>query len=483
MKNERIGVLITAAGMSKRMGEPKQLKKIGEYTFLQHILRRFSLIHPEEIVVITGYHAEETKASVKEYPVTFLHNNNFATTQMFDSVKIGLQYLKDRCDRFFFTPVDVPLFDENKLPEELSHKEDVILPVCNGKIGHPVLIRSSCIPQLLEYQGNRGLKGALDELRKDQIYYLSGNDASGVMDADTPEDYEKLMRMYHQKARRKVAIFGAGQAGKMLVNWLPKETEVVCFLDNDLQKDGRTIEGIPVIHPDRFNKDTADWIYLAAASEKRQLEQRIQLCELGFQGKIISLSSLKEHIDLRLSALRLCASMIRERKVKGDCAELGVFRGEFAGEINRCFPDCRLFLFDTFEGFDDRDLRTEEIHYCPDFTKTDVSIVLSHMKDPDQVRIVKGYFPESLNKIPEEIKYCFVSLDCDLEKPTYEGLKYFWKNLSEGGILFINDYHSQQFPGVKRACDLFCEEHGLYLIPIGDIHGSVILLKQGEDHG
>ena len=37
----------------------------------------------------------------------------------------------------------------------------------------------------------------------------------------------------------------------------------------------------------------------------------------------------------------------------------GVFRGEFASKINKCFPNSKLYLFDTFEGFDERDVKIE----------------------------------------------------------------------------------------------------------------------------
>ena len=101
---ERIGVLISAAGMSRRMGQPKQLMKIGSQTFLQHILDRFSYAKPDITVVVTGYMAEEVRESLRGYDVRFLYNPDYASTQMLDSVRHGLKYLQERCDRLFFMP-------------------------------------------------------------------------------------------------------------------------------------------------------------------------------------------------------------------------------------------------------------------------------------------------------------------------------------------------------------------------------------------
>lgn len=36
------------------------------------------------------------------------------------------------------------------------------------------------------------------------------------------------------------------------------------------------------------------------------------------------------------------------------------FRGEFAKYIHRAFPHSKLYLFDTFEGFDQRDVEYEK---------------------------------------------------------------------------------------------------------------------------
>jgi O-methyltransferase len=52
--------------------------------------------------------------------------------------------------------------------------------------------------------------------------------------------------------------------------------------------------------------------------------------------------------------------------------------------------------------------------------------------------------------------------------------------LSDGGMILINDCDSLQFPGVSRAVGEFCRDRGLYVIPLNDLHGSAILLKQGE---
>jgi ribosomal protein S4E len=53
---------------------------------------------------------------------------------------------------------------------------------------------------------------------------------------------------------------------------------------------------------------------------------------------------------IRSATLGLLAQEIEQRKIDGDTAELGVFRGDFAVSIERMFPERTLHLFDLLEG-------------------------------------------------------------------------------------------------------------------------------------
>lgn len=51
--------------------------------------------------------------------------------------------------------------------------------------------------------------------------------------------------------------------------------------------------------------------------------------------------------------------MIR-KNISSSVAEAGVFRGEFAKYINQFFPDRKLYLYDTFEGFNASDMKNDD---------------------------------------------------------------------------------------------------------------------------
>ena len=183
---------------------------------------------------------------------------------------------------------------------------------------------------------------------------------------------------------------------------------------------------------------------------------------------------------IRISNLELCAYEIFHNDVAGDVAELGVFKGDFARKINEAFPEKKLYLFDTFEGFDQRDvaIETDRKIDTPDksFPGSNVDLVMGKMPHPQNVRIQKGYFPDTTTDV-EETSFCFVSLDVDLYQPTIEGLKYFYPRLSKGGYIFIHDFHSRYFPGCGIAVREFIKANNVAYVPLSDQGGSVIIVK------
>ena len=197
----RIGAVIVAAGMSTRMDDFKQLMKIGNLTMVERVVVNFLRTGIKDIVMITGYRGDEVEKSLRHFGVTFLRNENYETTQMFDSAKMGLAYLQDRCDRIFFCPADVPFFSGDTVKELLEQDGEIVFPVCQKKIGHPIRIDADLIPSILEYQGDRGLKGALDSLGIEPVQ-IPVKDEGAITDADTKEDYEHLVEIHNSRLIR-----------------------------------------------------------------------------------------------------------------------------------------------------------------------------------------------------------------------------------------------------------------------------------------
>lgn len=169
--------------------------------------------------------------------------------------------------------------------------------------------------------------------------------------------------------------------------------------------------------------------------------------------------------------------------IGGSVAELGVYQGDTASILaSFCQKKSKkLFLFDTFEGFSQKDLieidRTREKL----FAETSLAYVENIIEKSENVYFIKGYFPDSAIEISEDERYCFVHIDCDLYYPIKSGLEYFWPKLNVGGMIMVHDYSSGHWEGATKAVDEFCNLYNISVVLIPDLSGSVILTKNEHE--
>ncbi|MDO4622731.1 MAG: TylF/MycF/NovP-related O-methyltransferase [Eubacteriales bacterium] len=278
----------------------------------------------------------------------------------------------------------------------------------------------------------------------------------------------------------KTVLFGAGQIGQITSRLLSSEYQVLCFADNYEGKWGQTAAGIPILSPADALAMNPDLIVLCVLDEERQQQMSAQLRDLGYTGTLSDPSSQRT-FDARAAVMRLLAKQIIDRQIPGDTAELGVFRGEFSALIQAALPDRTIHLFDTFEGFTEKDVLYETEGRLSraktgDFSNTSVQQVLHRLPLPENAVIHKGWFPDTFPPDPD-LQFSLVSLDADLYAPTKAALPLFYRQLSPGGVLLIHDVYSTQFSGCRKAVDEFCEERKLLPCPVSDLHGSAILIK------
>lgn len=187
----------------------------------------------------------------------------------------------------------------------------------------------------------------------------------------------------------------------------------------------------------------------------------------------------------RYRTFELVANEIKKDNIEGAVAELGVFRGHFSSLINEHFSDRTIYLFDTFEGFDKNESEKEIANgYCDEkfvdeHKYTSVNRVLSNLKYPDNARICKGFFPNSVTAEAMEESFAFVSLDVDFEESMLEGLRFFYPRMTSRGVIFVHDYNTYYLDGIKIAISRYENETGkkLYKIPIADRAGTLIIIK------
>lgn len=166
--------------------------------------------------------------------------------------------------------------------------------------------------------------------------------------------------------------------------------------------------------------------------------------------------------------------------IEGDFAELGVWRGNTASVLSHYAAEHgrKVYLFDTFEGFSERDLVGVDGNRVKAFHDTSVETVRHILgKSAAVCEFVKGHFPTSLTDSHRELVFSVVSIDCDLYEPMKAGLDFFYQRMRRGGLLLLHDYSSGYWEGAKLAIDEFCSTHGEAPILLPDKSGSALIRK------
>ena len=176
----------------------------------------------------------------------------------------------------------------------------------------------------------------------------------------------------------------------------------------------------------------------------------------------------------------LLAKEIERRNLKGDVAEIGVYKGDFTIILDEVYKERDFWLYDTFDGFGDVDIKGDELvnnkeNELLKFKDTSPEYVLSRLKKPERTHIVKGFFPDSFKQ--DKVSFCFVSIDLNLYSPVKQAIDIFYKHLVPFGYIIVSDYEAPFYEGSRKAVQDWCEENNKTFTPLPDLYGSVIIQK------
>ena len=271
----------------------------------------------------------------------------------------------------------------------------------------------------------------------------------------------------------------------------PKEMKLIGFGDtrstswNVLDEEGNikdTIEGMPIMPIDLVPSLEPDVVAVAAIDEQHNTALKYMIYRAGFMGDVIFFHDLANQLSVRVSALRRLAYRLNYLGVDGAVADLGCYKGDTSWQLNALMPDRKLYLFDTFDGFDPRDVAKEEELQCSKATafqyhyKYDEEKLLGRLPHPEQAVIKKGWFPETALDMEDE-KFALVHMDACLYNPTLAGLEFFFPRMSQGGVIILCGYENDDFAGVRKAVEDLEEKFGAFLmLPLGDLTGTVMIV-------
>jgi molybdenum cofactor cytidylyltransferase len=190
-----VSTIVLAAGYSSRMGSTlKPLLKVGDYTIVERAVLSHREAGIQDVRVVVGYRADEVIESVKHLGIGIVKNRNF-DKGMFSSVQAGVATLEPRVRAFFIMPVDIPFVEPATIRAILDAQESncsgITYPVYQGRRGHPPLISTRYIPEIMEFPAPDGLRGILNS-HDAEAREIDVDDEAVLLDIDTLEDYHRL---------------------------------------------------------------------------------------------------------------------------------------------------------------------------------------------------------------------------------------------------------------------------------------------------
>lgn len=197
MKSEvMIGLVILAAGASKRLGEPKQLLQFQGQTLLRRVTEVGLASCCQPVVVVLGSDSQRLRSEVDALPIRIVHNPNWSMG-MSTSINVGIAAIEEEANPLTATVLalcDQPLLDAariNLLVQTYQEtQKPIVVSAYNNTWGTPVLFDRRFWPELKALTGQRGAqKIALQHPNQVEAVPFEG----GIYDVDTHDDYNALL--------------------------------------------------------------------------------------------------------------------------------------------------------------------------------------------------------------------------------------------------------------------------------------------------
>ncbi len=194
-KTDPIGIIVLAAGASRRMNEPKQLLLFQGKTLLRRAVETAVESICKPVIVVLGANFERAKAEIEDLPVEIVFNPNWQSG-LSSSIKIGIENLlriapnvaasvMTLADQPFVTAKHLNLFAEKFERSKIA----IIAAEYNETLGVPALFSRNIFDDFNKLSGDKGAKQIIKKHRE-SLSTIALPEAA--FDIDTPEDFLKL---------------------------------------------------------------------------------------------------------------------------------------------------------------------------------------------------------------------------------------------------------------------------------------------------
>lgn len=214
--NSRFGAVILAAGMSSRMGQAKQLVRLGDNTVLGQVLENVRGSRVQDMVLVLGHEAEKIREQISTGNLTVAINDSYRLG-MGTSLRAGLGALPPEVNAALIVLADQPFVGPATLnllmDRYMQSGAQIVIPTFNGFRGNPVLLDRSVFPEVMALTGDIGCRAIFGN-HLEGIVKLPVEDIGILLDLDSKDDLQLVNDFRAGSVSENVLIETANRGGR-----------------------------------------------------------------------------------------------------------------------------------------------------------------------------------------------------------------------------------------------------------------------------
>lgn len=186
----KIGAVVLAAGLSRRMGANKLTAEIDGKPMVRHAVEAALAGGLDPVVVVTGHQPEAVAKALAGLDIVLVHNGDYEKG-LSTSLRRGIKAMPPDCAGAMVLLGDMPAITPALIRRAIAAFDPASCAICvataRGRRGHPVLWGRQFFPEIAVLEGDAGARTLLAR-HAAQICEVEADSDAPLTDIDTPDD-------------------------------------------------------------------------------------------------------------------------------------------------------------------------------------------------------------------------------------------------------------------------------------------------------